>query len=93
MYWIEWHMAQMRQDPELEALNRLTFPFGVPRELRCTLDEKSEKGATSSGVMDKWQDFENPKKSSGKSKRERNVVMRSRTRSTASSSETRGEEM
>jgi hypothetical protein len=83
----------MRQDPELEALNQLTFPFGVPRELRCALDEKSEEGATSSGVMDRWQDFENAKKSSGKPKRERNVIRRSRTRTAASSSETRVEEV
>lgn len=34
MYWIQWHQAQMRMDPTLDAIARQTFKFGAHPPLR-----------------------------------------------------------
>ncbi|KAH6670982.1 glycosyl transferase [Plectosphaerella plurivora] len=42
MYWIQWHMAKMRDDPQLQAD---PFRFGYPEQLRYS-EEEDEKNVT-----------------------------------------------
>lgn len=74
MYWIQWHLAQMREDEILRATAAETYRFGVPQPLRYydeddsgSVEGSAEGGASiesSSTKRDpvsavRWQDFNN----------------------------------
>jgi glycosyltransferase involved in cell wall biosynthesis len=73
MYWIQWHMARMNADERLYLQARLSFPFGVPEQLRYNadgrftnrVDELDEEGrqVLNKGVKKiRWQDFQTKRK-------------------------------
>jgi hypothetical protein len=44
MYWIQWHLAQMRDDAALSTLAAETYRFGAPQPLRYEDDEEDCRG-------------------------------------------------
>lgn len=76
MYWIQWHLARMREDETLSTTALETYRFGVPQPLRYFDDDEARTGdestqgdvssnATSSQreamPIVRWQDFSRSK--------------------------------
>lgn len=66
MYWVQWHLAKMRERPELNFPSSI-FKFGGQKEMRyiedarSTLSSSTEDGTSDSGVEKapvKWHEFE-----------------------------------
>jgi len=64
MYWVQWHLARMRSDKELDEGSSSTFRFGISPEIRCEIDESQREEAGEYGVSTvvefkkhRWQDF------------------------------------
>jgi hypothetical protein len=60
MYWIQWHMARMRAQEELNAEASTCFRFGIPQELRCDVEEGDTEGEKESATLKpyRWRDFD-----------------------------------
>ena len=76
MYWIQWHLARMREDETLSKTALETYRFGVPQPLRyfdddeAQAEEESTQGDLSSNATSsqrdampivRWQDFSRSK--------------------------------
>ncbi|KAL6866269.1 hypothetical protein ACO1O0_002376 [Amphichorda felina] len=52
MYWIQWHLAQMRRDEALSSVAAETYRFGVPQPLRYAEEEEDDFENTRKGYED-----------------------------------------
>ena len=52
MYWIQWHLAQMRRDEALSSVAAETYRFGVPQPLRYAEEEEDGFEDTRKGHED-----------------------------------------
>jgi glycosyltransferase involved in cell wall biosynthesis len=60
MYWVQWHIARIRAQEELQAEANVSFRFGIPQELRCDVDESDQEDDKESAALKPylWRDFD-----------------------------------
>jgi hypothetical protein len=87
MYWIQWHVARMRADKDLDAEASKLVRFGIPQDIRCELDAHhagldewcENDGTITRAAKLRWQEFTDSKRKQRSSQGSRLMEARPQT--------------